>query len=97
MRWGVPYGVIVTNVMLVTELFLLTRNLLMLAAALPLHGVAAMLCHAEPRFFELCVLWLRTRVAVLLVTGWQWRASSYGALPCDPRGNSRGGPPCVRV
>jgi type IV secretion system protein VirB3 len=90
MRWGVTYAAFIVTVLVTMELFLLTRNLLSLLIALPLHGVAVLLCLRDARCFELIALWLRTRGPQLMRTRSSWAASSYGALAIDlPSGSGR--------
>lgn len=61
MALGVTYGAALANGMLTVELFLLTRNLLVLLVCLPIHGILWILCAVEPRFFELLLIHVRTR------------------------------------
>ena len=85
MALGVTYGAALANGMITVELFLLTRNLLVLLVCLPIHGILWILCAVEPRFFELLLLWLRTRrwhPSGLLY----WKASSYAPLGSAPNG-----------
>ena len=44
MRWGVTYSALLVNGVLTMEIFLLTKNLLTLLLAAPIHGVCALLC-----------------------------------------------------
>ena len=53
MRWGVTYSALLVNGVFTMEVFLLTKNLLTLALALPIHGVCALLCARDARFFDL--------------------------------------------
>lgn|GEM_PF-738261 len=62
LAFGVPYAALLFNAMLTLELFLLTRNLLCVLFCLPLHGLTWLACLAEPRFFELTLLWGQVRV-----------------------------------
>src|SRR5438270_757114 len=72
------------------EAFLLTRNLLTLLMCAPIHGVCALLCARDARFFDLGLLWGRTRLPAHLATLRLWRASSYSPLTLDlPRGDGR--------
>jgi type IV secretion system protein VirB3 len=80
MRWGVTYAALIFNLVFTLELFLASRNLLALALALPIHGVSALLCAHDARFFDLLLLWVRTRFLTLLGNGIYWRASSYSPL-----------------
>jgi type IV secretion system protein VirB3 len=83
MRWGVTYAALLCNLVFTMEAFLLTRNLLTLLVCLPIHGVCALLCARDPRFFDLLLLWGRTRLPAMLTTLRLWRASSYSALALD--------------
>ena len=66
MRWGVTYSALLVNGVFTMEVFLLTKNLLTLALALPIHGICALLCARDARFFDLALLWARTRIPALL-------------------------------
>ena len=83
MRWGVTYSALLANGVFTLEVFLLTQNLLALALALPIHGVCALLCARDARFFDLLLLWGRTRIPALLANGRLWKASSYTPLRLD--------------
>ena len=83
MRWGVTYAALLANLVFTMEAFLLTRNLLVLLVCLPVHGVCALLCARDPRFFDLLLLWGRTRLPALLTTLRLWHASSYTPLRLD--------------
>ncbi|HLY52990.1 MAG TPA: VirB3 family type IV secretion system protein [Steroidobacteraceae bacterium] len=90
MRWGVTYAALMFNLVFVLEAFLLTKNLLVLGLALPIHGVCALLCARDARFFDLLLLWGRTRLPAVLGNLWTWQASSYSPLALDlPRGDGR--------
>jgi type IV secretion system protein VirB3 len=80
MRWGVTYAALLFNLVLIMELFLVTKNLLALLLSVPVHAVCALLCARDPRFFDLVLLWGRTRMPALLGNLWMWRASSYSPL-----------------
>ena len=80
MRWGVAYAALLFNLVFTMEAFLLTKNLLTLLLSMPIHGVCALLCARDPRFFDLVLLWGRTRMPALLGNLWVWRASSYSPL-----------------
>ena len=95
MRWGVTFSALLFNLVFTMEVFLLTRNLLALLLAIPIHGVCALLCLRDPRIFDLILLWGRTRLPAYVGTYRYWRASSYGALALDlpnARGRRRVGP-----
>jgi len=83
MRWGVTYSALLTNGVLTMEVFLLTRNLLALALAVPIHGLCALLCARDARFFDLLLLWARTRIPALLANAPLWKSSSYTPLALD--------------
>ena len=83
MRWGVTYTALLCNMVFTLEAFLLTRNLLTLLLCAPIHGACALVCAREPRFFDLAILWGRTRGPALLGTLSLWRASSYSPLVLD--------------
>jgi type IV secretion system protein VirB3 len=84
MRWGVTYSALLVNGVVTMEIFLLTKNLLTLAIALPIHGVCALLCARDARFFDLVLLWARTWIPALLANARLWRSSSYSPLILDP-------------
>jgi type IV secretion system protein VirB3 len=83
MRWGVTYSALLANGVVTLEIFLLTKNLLTLALALPVHGVCALLCARDARFFDLLLLFGRTRIPALLANARFWRSSSYSPLALD--------------
>jgi type IV secretion system protein VirB3 len=80
MRWGVTYAALLFNMVFTLEAFLATRNLLTLLIGVPIHGVCALLCARDARFFDLMLLWGRTRLPAVLGTLALWRASSYSPL-----------------
>ena len=83
MRWGVTYSALLVNLMFTLEAFLATRNLLTLLLAAPIHGVCALLCTRDARFFDLLMLWARTRLPAVLGNLSYWKASSYSPLSLD--------------
>jgi type IV secretion system protein VirB3 len=83
MLWGVTYSAVMLNAMCIMELFLLTKNLLILLLAAPIHGVCMLLCARDARFFDLVLLWGRTRLPALLANLRFWKASSYSPLIVD--------------
>src|SRR5580700_6075448 len=83
MRWGVTYSALLVNGVLTMEIFLVTKNLLTLLLAAPIHGVCALLCARDARFFDLALLWGRTRIPALLANARFWRSSSYSPLALD--------------
>ena len=80
MRWGVTYAALLSNMVFTLEVFLLTKNLLSLLLGMPIHGMCVLLCARDPRFFDLILLWGRTRMPALLGNFAVWRASSYSPL-----------------
>lgn len=84
MRWGVTYSALLANLVFTLEAFLVTRNLLTLLIAAPVHGVSALLCARDARFFDLAVLSARTRLPAWFANRRLWRAVSYSPLPIDP-------------
>jgi type IV secretion system protein VirB3 len=94
MRWGVTYAALLFNLVFTMEAFLLTKSLLALLLAVPIHGLCALLCARDARFFDLVLLWGRTRMPSLLRNGALWRASSYSPLRLsvpNPDGRRNGG------
>jgi type IV secretion system protein VirB3 len=83
MLWGVTYSAVMLNAMCIMELFLLTKNLLVLLLAVPIHGVCMLLCARDARFFDLVLLWGRTRLPAFLGNLRFWRASSFSPLTID--------------
>ena len=91
MRWGVTYSALLFNMVFTMEVFLLTKNLLTLLLCLPIHGVCALLCARDPRFFDLLLLCSRTRLPAAFANLRFWRASSYSPLTLtrgDPSGST---------
>jgi type IV secretion system protein VirB3 len=86
MRWGVTYTALLFNLVFTMEVFLLSRNLLALGIAIPIHTVAVLLCARDARFFDLLLLWGRTRLPAAFGNLRYWKSSSYGPLalqlPC---------------
>jgi len=80
MRWGVTYSALLANLVFTLEVFLVTKNLLTLLLSLPVHGICALLCSRDPRFFDLALLWGRTRMPALLGNFHVWQGSSYSPL-----------------
>ena len=90
MAFGVTYSALLANAVVTVELFLLTRNLLWLLACVPVHGVFWLLCLSEPRFFDLALLWGKTRGPGLFGNHGLWRAQAYSALALElPDRNGR--------
>jgi type IV secretion system protein VirB3 len=83
MRWGVTYSAILFNMVFTMEAFLLTKNLPTLLLCLPIHGVCLLLCARDARYFDLILLWARTRLPALFGNLRFWKASSYSPLEID--------------
>src|ERR1700689_1426687 len=83
MRWGVTFSALLFNLVFTMEVFLLTKNLLTLLIAIPIHGVCALLCARDARYFDLILLWGRTRMPSYLANYRVWQASSYSPLILD--------------
>jgi type IV secretion system protein VirB3 len=83
MRWGVTYSAILFNLVFTMEAFLLTKSLPTLLLCLPIHGVCLLLCARDPRYFDLILLWARTRFPALLGNLRVWSANSYSPLQLE--------------
>jgi type IV secretion system protein VirB3 len=83
MRWGVTYSALLFNMVFSMEAFLLSKNLLALLLFAPIHGVCVMLCARDARFFDLLLIWARTRLPALFANLRVWKASSYCPLVLD--------------
>ena len=88
MRWGVTYSALLFNLVFTMEVFLLSKNLLTLLIAIPIHGLCALLCARDARFFDLILLWGRTRLPAALGNLRWWGASSYSPLIVDLPGSA---------
>jgi type IV secretion system protein VirB3 len=88
MRWGVTYSALLVNGVFTLEVFLLSKNLLTLGLAIPIHGLCALLCARDARFFDLALLCGRTRIPALLANARFWKASGYTPLTLDFPGAS---------
>ena len=80
MRWGVTYSALLFNLVFSMEVFLLTKNLLTLLIMIPIHGICALLCLRDARYFDLMLLWGRTRLPAFAGTFRVWKASSFSPL-----------------
>ncbi len=93
MRWGVTYSALLFNLVFTMEVFLVGKNLLTLLVCLPIHGICMLLCARDTRFFDLILLWGRTRMAAAFGNLRFWKASSYSPLVLglpDARGRRAG-------
>src|ERR1700730_620672 len=80
MRFGVTYAALLANLVVTLEAFLLTKNLLILLVAIPIHGVCALLCARDARYLELLLLWGKTRLVGYFESLRFWRGASYSPL-----------------
>ena len=84
MIWGVTYSAMMFNIILTTESFIVTKNLLWLLGFVPIHGVLYLVCLYEPRFFDLLQLWGKTRLPAMISGNLRfWKANSYCPLAID--------------
>lgn len=83
MRFGVTYVAILLNAAFTMELFLLTKNLLVLFLALPIHGICMLLCARDARYFDLLVIWARIRAPAWFCSARYWKGASYSPLALD--------------
>ncbi len=74
---GVTYNFFVINLLVVTELFLITKSFWVLPAALLIHGIGYLACLREPRVFD---LWITRVSRCPRVANWRrWGCNSYSA------------------
>lgn len=78
MAFGVPYAALLCTAVLSVESFLLSRNILALGLCAPLFGIARLLCSSDPRYFEICLLWVSCRVYA------PGSGKAWGARTLDP-------------
>jgi type IV secretion system protein VirB3 len=97
MRWGVTYSALLFNMVITLETFLLTKNLLTLLMCAPIHGVCALLCARDARFFDLVLLWGRTRLPATFGTLRVWKASSYSPLTLNLPSSAGDRPSLIEV
>lgn len=72
---GVTYSFFVLNAAVTTELFLVTRSVWTLPAALLVHALGYLSCLREPRIFD---LWLTRVSRCPRVRNWKrWGCNSY--------------------
>ena len=72
---GVTYSYFVLNAVVTAELFLITKSLWAVLAALVIHAIGYVACLREPRIFE---LWLTKVSRCPRVRNWSvWRCNSY--------------------
>lgn len=83
MAWGVTYSALLINGITTAELFLLTKTIQWILVCVPIHAIFWLLCQTEPRFFDLLLVWARTRGPGHLANARFWRANSYSPLILD--------------
>jgi type IV secretion system protein VirB3 len=83
MRFGVTYLALLGNLVFTMEGFLLTKNLLVLLIAIPIHGVCALLCARDARYFDLLIVWAKTRMLSYFESMRFWKGASYSPLELD--------------
>jgi type IV secretion system protein VirB3 len=99
MRFGVTYAALLLNAAFTMELFLVTKNLLVLLIVLPIHGICMLLCARDARYFDLLLMWTKTRLIGYLCSIRFWKGASYSPLVLDlpDRGGRRRAATTVRV
>ena len=83
MRFRVTYMALVFNAVFTMEIFILTKNLLVPLIALPIHGVCMLLCARDARYFDLLLVWAKTRLVAYFCTLRFWKGASYSPLELD--------------
>ena len=83
MRFGVTYVALLINAAFTMEMFLLTKNLLVLLLSIPIHGVCMLLCARDPRYFDLLLVWANTRLVAYFCSIRFWKGASYSPLVLD--------------
>ena len=89
MRWGVTYSALLFNMVFTMEAFLITKNLLSLLLCVPIHALCLILCARDARFFDLIMLWGRTRLPALIASTPFWQATTYSPLTLFTADNMR--------
>jgi type IV secretion system protein VirB3 len=83
MRFGVSYTALLMNAVFTMEVFLLTKNLFVLLIFLPIHGVCMLLCARDARYFDLLLMWAKTRFLAYFCSIRFWKGASYSPLVLD--------------
>jgi type IV secretion system protein VirB3 len=89
MRWGVTYSALLFNMVFTMEAFLITKNLLSLLLCVPIHALCLILCARDARFFDLIMLWGRTRLPALMASTPLWQPTTYSPLTLFTADNMR--------
>ena len=72
---GVSYSFFVLNLVLTTEVFLITKSFWAILAALVIHAIGYLICLREPRFLDLWIL--RASRCPRVPNHDRWRCNSY--------------------
>lgn len=72
---GVSYSFFVLNLVVTTEIFLITKSFWAIIAAAVIHGIGYLVCAREPRFLDLWVL--RASRCPRVPNFGFWRCNSY--------------------
>jgi type IV secretion system protein VirB3 len=72
---GVSYSFFVLNLVITTEVFLLTKSFWAILAAFVIHAIGYALCRREPRFLDLWIL--RASRCPRVPNFSFWRCNSY--------------------
>lgn len=78
---GVSYSFFVVNMVVTTEVFLITKSFWAILAALVLHGIGYAACLREPRFLDLWIL--RASRCPRVPNYDRWRCNSYAPSAQD--------------
>jgi type IV secretion system protein VirB3 len=80
---GVSYSFFVLNLVVTTEIFLITKSFWSIVAALVIHAIGYALCLREPRFLD---LWILKSSRCPRVANYNfWRCNSYAAANAHER------------
>ncbi|MBK6598548.1 MAG: VirB3 family type IV secretion system protein [Proteobacteria bacterium] len=60
-----------------------TKNLLVLLLIVPVHGICMLLCVRDARYFDLLVMWAKTRMLAYFCSLRFWKGASYSPLLLD--------------
>jgi len=72
---GVSYSFFVLNLVATTEVFLITKSIWAIVAALVIHAIGYLICLREPRFLDLWIL--RASRCPRVPNYDRWRCNSY--------------------
>lgn len=72
---GVSYSYFVLNLVVTTEIFLITKSFWAIVAAFVLHAIGWLACQREPRFLDLWIL--RGSQCPRAPNAGFWRCNSY--------------------